>query len=110
RGPYLAAEEPEAPGEARLSEPMQKIIVLLRSRSGHDFSTYKPNTIRRRIERRINVHQLKNPQHYLRLLHDNPHELDLLFKELLIGVTNFFRDPEAFNALAKSALPKLLSS
>ena len=89
---------------------MQKINVLLRSRTGHDFSAYKANTIRRRIERRINVHQLKGPQQYLRFLHENPHELDLLFRELLIGVTNFFRDPEAFESLAKAALPGLLAA
>ena len=84
--------------------------MLLRARTGHDFSAYKANTIRRRIERRINVHQLKGPQQYLRLLHENPHELDLLFRELLIGVTNFFRDPGAFEALAKTALPGLLAA
>ena len=89
---------------------MQKILVLLRARTGHDFSVYKTNTIRRRIERRINVHQLQGPQQYLRLLQENPHELDLLFKELLIGVTNFFRDAEAFDVLAKTVMPKLLAS
>ena len=110
QGPYLAAAATPALDEGRLPEPMQKINVLLRARAGHDFSAYKANTIRRRIERRINVHQLKGPQQYLRLLHENPHELDLLFRELLIGVTNFFRDPAAFEALAKAALPGLLAS
>jgi two-component system, chemotaxis family, CheB/CheR fusion protein len=110
QGPYLAAAATPALDEGRLPEPMQKINVLLRARVGHDFSAYKANTIRRRIERRINVHQLKGPQQYLRLLHDNPHELDLLFRELLIGVTNFFRDPAAFEALAKAALPRLLAA
>jgi two-component system, chemotaxis family, CheB/CheR fusion protein len=110
QGPYLASAAAEARDEGRLPEPMQKINVLLRARSGHDFSAYKANTIRRRIERRINVHQLKGPQQYLRLLHENPHELDLLFRELLIGVTNFFRDPGAFEALAKAVLPGLLAS
>jgi len=110
QGPYLASAATEAQNDARLPEPMQKINVLLRARTGHDFSAYKANTIRRRIERRINVHQLKGPQRYLRLLHENPHELDLLFRELLIGVTSFFRDPGAFEALAKAALPGLLAS
>jgi len=109
RGPYLAATGPEF-GEEGLSEAMQKIIVLLRSRVLHDFSVYKPSTIRRRIERRINVHQLKGPAEYLRLLQENPHELDLLFQELLIGVTNFFRDPEAFDTLAKTVVPALLAA
>jgi len=108
-GPYLAAAENERPGDEGLSEPMQKIIVLLRTRTGHDFSAYKANTIRRRIERRVNVHQLKGPEQYLRLLKENPHELDLLFKELLIGVTNFFRDAAAFEGLGKIIAPKLLA-
>jgi len=67
QGPYLASAATEALDEGRLPEPMQKINVLLRARTGHDFSAYKANTIRRRIERRVNVHQLKGPQQYLRL-------------------------------------------
>jgi len=108
-GPYLAAAGHEF-GEEGLSEPMQKILLLLRARTGHDFSAYKANTIRRRIERRINVHQLQGPQQYQRLLAENPHELDLLFRELLIGVTNFFRDADAFGALAKTVVPRLLAA
>ncbi len=108
-GPYLAAVELE-PGEDSLPEPIQKILVCLRARAGHDFSVYKGNTLRRRIERRINVYQLKGPEQYLRLLHENPHELDLLFQELLIGVTNFFRDPDAFASLAKTVVPQLLAA
>ena len=108
-GPYLAAAGHEF-GEEGLSEPMQKILLLLRARTGHDFSAYKANTIRRRIERRINVHQLQGPQQYQRLLAENPHELDLLFRELLIGVTNFFRDADAFGVLARTVVPKLLAA
>jgi len=112
QGPYPAATglELEPVGEEGLSEPMQKILVLLRARTGQDFSNYKANTIRRRIERRINVHQLPGPQQYQRLLQENPHELDLLFQELLIGVTSFFRDTEAFEALAKAVEPCLLAA
>ncbi len=109
RGPYLAAA-PLEQAPAALPEPMQKIFVLLRARSGHDFSCYKSNTILRRIERRMNLHQINEPAHYVRYLQDNPHDLDFLFKELLISVTNFFRDPEAFKALEQSALPSLLQS
>lgn len=109
RGPYLsAARAEEAPGD--FPESMQKIFVLLRSRTGHDFSAYKPNTIRRRIERRMNLHQAHSPAQYVRFLQGNPHELDILFKELLISVTNFFRDPEAFESLAENALPELIAS
>ena len=102
RGPYLAATDHELGGEEGLPEPMQKILVLLRARTGHDFSSYKTNTIRRRIERRINVHQLQGPLQYLRLLQENPHELDLLFQELLIGVTNFFRDAGRFRCAGEN--------
>ena len=109
KGPYLMPPGVAAAADAALPEPMPKIIVLLRNRTGHDFSSYKPNTIRRRIERRMNLHQLKGPEQYLRILQDNPHELDLLFKELLIGVTSFFRDPGAFEALGK-ALKKMLAA
>lgn len=92
-----------------LSEVLERILALLRNRVGHDFSEYKPTTIRRRIARRMNVHQIADPQQYLRLFQEHPHELDLLFKELLIGVTSFFRDPEAFEQLAQQALPQLLA-
>ena len=109
RGPCLAATRT---GETPpiLAEPMQKIFVLLRSRTGNDFSSYKSGTIHRRIERRMHLHQLQGPEQYVRYLQENPHEIDLLFKELLISVTHFFRDPDAFEALAKSALPALLQS
>jgi two-component system CheB/CheR fusion protein len=93
-----------------LSEPMLKIIVLLRSRTGHDFSNYKPTTLRRRIERRMNLHRIKEPLQYLSVLQDNPHEVDLLFKELLISVTNFFRDPEVFDVLGATVLRQLLET
>lgn len=108
RGPYLAMRHDERPLD--LSLPMQKIFILLRARTGHDFSAYKPNTIRRRIERRMTLHEIKGPAKYVLYLQENPHELDILFKELLISVTNFFRDPDAFDVLIKSALPRLLMS
>ena len=110
KGPHLVSPASDAIADAALPEPMLKIIVLLRNRTGHDFSGYKPTTIRRRIERRMNVHQIKGPLEYLQALQDNPHELDLLFKELLIGVTSFFRDPDTFAALGQPALTELLGA
>ena len=80
---------------------LQKIFVLLRAQTGHDFSFYKKSTIYRRIERRMTVHQIADMSLYVRYLQENPHEIDLLFTELLIGVTSFFRDPESFEALRK---------
>lgn len=109
RSPFLTSRN-EVIAPLELPEPMQKIFVLLRARVGHDFSGYKSSTIRRRIERRMNLQQFQNAEEYVKFLQNNPQELDLLFKELLISVTNFFRDPEAFESLAKIVLPKLLES
>lgn len=92
-----------------VSGALVKIFTLLRSHTGHDFSFYKKNTIYRRIERRMNVHQIGQLGRYAKFLQDNPNELDLLFRELLIGVTSFFRDPDAFMAL-KEALPPILKN
>ena len=94
--------------ESDASQTLRKIFILLRDRTGNDFSLYKENTIHRRIERRMNVHQIENMKQYLRFVLANPHELDALFQELLIGVTSFFRDPQAFEVFAQKALPALV--
>jgi two-component system, chemotaxis family, CheB/CheR fusion protein len=83
------------------------VLALLKRRSGHDFTGYKPSVIARRIARRMRVHQIDAVAEYLALLHSHPHELDLLFSELLISVTSFFRDEEAFRSLATLLGPKL---
>ena len=88
---------------------LQKIFVVLRARTGHDFSLYKKNTICRRIERRMHVHQIENLNDYVRYVQESEREVDVLFKELLIGVTSFFRDSEAFDALRDKVLPELLA-
>jgi two-component system CheB/CheR fusion protein len=105
---HVPKETPIISRQANTS--LQKIFVLLRNRTGHDFSFYKKNTVYRRIERRMNIHQLSTIAKYLRYLQINPQELDLLFKELLIGVTNFFRDPDAFETLKKKSLPMLFKA
>jgi len=89
---------------------MQKIFNLLRIQLGHDFSQYKPNTIARRVERRMAVHHLQNFEQYLEFLQEHAAELDALFCELLIGVTSFFRDPEAFAALEQQVIPKIFET
>jgi two-component system, chemotaxis family, CheB/CheR fusion protein len=89
---------------------LQKVFILLRAHTGNDFSCYKNNTIHRRIERRMSVHQFDGLARYVRFLQENPQEIDLLYKELLIGVTNFFRDPGLFEFLKEKALPGLLES
>jgi two-component system CheB/CheR fusion protein len=89
---------------------LEKVVILLRGQTGHDFSLYKRNTLYRRIERRMGIHQINKMTGYIRYLQENPQELDLLFKELLIGVTNFFRDPAAWEQLGVLAIPELLAS
>jgi two-component system, chemotaxis family, CheB/CheR fusion protein len=90
------------------SQVLHKIFILLRDRTGNDFTQYKENTIHRRLERRMHVHQIENLRQYLRFVQANPHELDALLQELLIGVTSFFRDSQAFEALEQKVLPALV--
>jgi two-component system CheB/CheR fusion protein len=104
-----------APG-VRLSEMgggaegmLQKIYVLLRSNTGHDFSGYKPSTVWRRIKRRMAVRQIETIGDYVAYMQQTPSEADALFRDLLIGVTNFFRDPEAFRVLEEQAIPQILT-
>ncbi|WP_370527001.1 CheR family methyltransferase [Methylobacter sp. BlB1] len=92
------------------TEPLQKIFILLRNRTGHDLSAYKPTTVNRRISRRMNIHHIQTMNAYVQFLQENPVEIDKLFKELLINVTNFFRDEPAFAALKNIALPKLFEN
>lgn len=94
--------------EQDASQTLRKIFILLRDRTGNDFALYKENTIQRRIERRMNVHQIESLKQYLRFLLANPSELDALFQELLIGVTSFFRDPQAFEVLEQKVLQALV--
>ena len=89
---------------------LKKIIILLRTQTGHDFSLYKKNTIYRRIERRMSIHEIEKISTYVSYLQANPHEIELLFKELLIGVTSFFRDPDAWESLKKEGIPSILAS
>ncbi|PYK97966.1 MAG: hypothetical protein DME19_14335 [Verrucomicrobia bacterium] len=105
---YIQRSLPSTAMVGRTPDALHKVFQILRNQTGHDFSHYKKNTICRRIERRMNVHQIEDASTYLRFLHQNPQEVGMLFKELLIGVTNFFRDPEAFKALGRTWLPKLL--
>jgi two-component system CheB/CheR fusion protein len=88
---------------------INRILMQLRSATGHDFSQYKKSTIGRRIERRMSMHNIGSQEVYARYLREHPAETGKLFKELLINVTNFFRDPEAFDALKKEVLPLLLA-
>ena len=92
---------------AKADSALKKIFVLLRTHTGHDFSLYKPGTIERRIERRMALHQIDQLDSYVAYLAKNPDEVEALFRDVLINVTRFFRDPEAFTALDKDVLPEL---
>jgi two-component system CheB/CheR fusion protein len=87
---------------------LQKILILIRARTTHDFSLYKQSTIVRRVERRMAIHEIADFPTYLRYLQTYPDEVDTLFKELLIGVTNFFRDADAFEFLKKKVIPSIM--
>ena len=78
--------------EIKDKSALEKIIILLRTYTGNDFSLYKKNTVYRRIERRMGIHKIEKISSYVHFLQSNPKEVNILFKELMIGVTNFFRD------------------
>lgn len=80
---------------------LQRILSVLRVRTGNDFSGYKKSTVERRVARRMTVHGIASSKEYAKFLEKTPSELDALFKELLISVTSFFRDPEAFQSLER---------
>ena len=102
----------KSPRQASAAPPkaenaLKKIFILLRAQTGHDFSQYKPSTIHRRIERRMAVHEIEAIDGYAKYLQQTPAEVEALFRDLLIGVTNFFRDPEVFRVLEEQVIPKL---
>ena len=96
------AFDPERPGDA-----LTKIHALLRNRTGHDFSDYKERTFQRRVQRRMQVLQTTKLEEYTERLEKQPDEVNALFRDLLIGVTDFFRDAAAFRALETLVVPKL---
>jgi two-component system CheB/CheR fusion protein len=106
--PLLVVHSNTVAAESDLSG-LEKVVLLLRSQTGHDFSLYKKSTITRRIERRMALHQLLKISDYVRYSRTNPHEADLLFKELLIGVTSFFRDREVWEQLRTEVMPALFA-
>jgi two-component system CheB/CheR fusion protein len=112
---FFAFEQKHAPvqdGVPAESDQIEldKIITLLRTQTGQDFSQYKRSTIYRRIERRMAMNELPNISSYLRYLRLNLKEGSLLFKELLIGVTQFFRDTDVWDQLKKDGIPSLLAA
>jgi len=97
-------------GESRgEGQGVEAIFKLLRDEYGIDFSSYKPNTVGRRIERRLSLNQSLDLEDYVERLRHDPGELNSLYKDLLIGVTRFFRDADAFQSLARQVIPELLN-
>ncbi|MBN1757665.1 MAG: PAS domain-containing protein [Chitinispirillaceae bacterium] len=88
-------------------DAIKNILLLIRSHSGHDFTLYKTTTVNRRIERRMALHQIDQPDGYLRYLQQNPDEIEALFRDFCIGVTGFFRDPDAFSVLENRVIADL---
>jgi two-component system, chemotaxis family, CheB/CheR fusion protein len=110
----IALPMPEAPSvprdEAqRMEEALSGVLALLKARTGHDFNDYKRATIVRRLERRLQVNQLPDLPRYRDFLERHPSETRALLKDLLISVTNFFRDKEVFDKLGQDILPNLLA-
>lgn len=98
-----------APNAGKSMGNIEKVASILRTQTGHDFSQYKHSTISRRIERRMGIHLIKELSDYIKFLRDNPEEGKLLFKELLIGVTSFFRDAQVWDKLKSEVIPELIS-
>lgn len=95
--------------EKKQISTLHTIFALLKASTGHDFTPYKTKTISRRIERRMHVHQITHVEQYLDFLQENEQERKILFKEMLIGVTRFFRDTKAFDLLRDEYLPAVLA-
>jgi two-component system, chemotaxis family, CheB/CheR fusion protein len=104
--PHMVMAQKDKPNI--ITNYFDEIIVLLRTHTGHDFSSYKRNTVQRRIERCMDIHKIDDIATYVRFLKENPQELKLLFKEFLIGVTNFFREPIEWELLKDKVIPALL--
>lgn len=107
---YLKKVQSKTDGDgapAETEEYLPEIFFLLRSRLGHDFSHYKEKTMIRRIQRRMQILQIESVSPFIEALKKDQKELELLFQDLLIGVTEFFRDPEAFYGLEMNVIPKI---
>ena len=107
---YIPTFKPDPEKEIQDHTALEKINNLLRIHTGNDFSLYKKNTVYRRIERRMIVHKIDKIGSYVRLLQENPKEVEILFKELMIGVTNFFRDTLVWENLKDTIIPTIIEN
>ena len=106
----LPASRPATTATGDDDDALLSLFVLLRAQTSHDFSQYKRNTILRRVERRMAVHQIARLDEYARYCQQSPAEVAALFRDLLIGVTQFFRDPAVFDAISEQALARIIEA
>ena len=106
--PALVSDGKPVPASNDQEIALDDIFALLQTRVGHNFSAYKRNTVLRRISRRMGINHIDNHKEYVRYLRHNPDEVESLFRDLLIGVTSFFRDSESFDVLKTELLPGLI--
>jgi len=107
---HIPLIKPDLEIEVKDQSSLEKIIILLRDHTGNDFTFYKKNTLYRRIERRMGIHKIDKIASYVHFLMVNPKEVDILFKELLIGVTNFFRDSGVWEKMKESVFPDIFAN
>ncbi len=98
------------PSQDEITDELRRIIIIVRRQTNHDFSNYKVSTVRRRIQRRMMLHGLGRMRDYVTFLQSSAAEVDILFREMLINVTSFFRDPEAFEVLAQQVLTEIVAA
>jgi two-component system CheB/CheR fusion protein len=108
--PISAVPDPDPSVPFVASDELASIVQLIHEQLNHDFSLYKPSTLQRRIARRQQVHQLPSMAAYKTYLEKNPTELALLFSEMLIGVTSFFRDTQVWADLSTQVVPRILAT
>ena len=114
RHPYLTAVRRGEPEQVEQLIPAQendlnKIFIMLRSAKGVDFTSYKRSTIMRRVTRRMLLQKIEGMEEYIAYLKENPSEIETLYQDVLINVTSFFREPEAFEALKRSVFPHIVN-
>lgn len=108
-GSLLIAAEDDG-GTMLSGTDFQKIMLLIRRKTGVDLTNYKDSTLQRRIHRRMGIRHVDETSEYVKLLESNPQEITILFREMLIGVTKFFRDPEAFELLSSHVIPEIVNA
>lgn len=108
--PRLILAEDGEPTEEGQKQCLQRILAEILTRTNRDFSRYKPSTLMRRVRKRMQLHHIEDLTEYVDYLREKPSEVSTLCEELLVTVTNFFRDPETFQALEGRIVPELFKN